>query len=196
MDVLRMLLNFSNYSDSEKKLIKRIQTYDWAKLERLWVKIKAGVKTRWPDGKALEYMFVRAFDLEGAEVVYPYNNLALRAQEQLDGYVFVKDLGVGFIIECKDWSVNVSFDELAKLHGRLLYRMSSTYGIFLSKTGYTSSAMELTYMVNPHNILLWSSDDIDECFKNHKFLKALQYKYQYAMVTTDPMIAIMDGINV
>lgn len=191
-----MLLDFSKYTDSEKKLIKRIQTYDWLKLERLWMKIKAGKNTRWNNGKALEYMLVRAFDLEGAEVVYPFNNDVLMAREQLDGFVFVRDIGAGFIIECKDWKENVSFDELAKLYGRLNYRTSSTYGLFLSKTGYTASAIEMMYIMQPHSILLWSSDDIDECFKKHKFLKALRYKYQYAMVTADPLIAVFDGINI
>lgn len=191
-----MLLEFSNYTDAEKKLIKRIQTYNWAKLERLWNKIRDSKKTGWADGKALEYMFVRAFDLEGAEVVYPYNNQVLKAQEQIDGYVYVRDLGTGFIIECKDWSENVSFDEMAKLHGRLIYRMASTYGIFLSKTGYTPSAVELMYVMQPHNVIMWNSEDVDECFKKHKFLKALKYKFQYAMVTTDPMIGVIDGLNI
>jgi len=191
-----MLLEFGKYSPSEKKLIKRIQGYDWAKLERFWQKIKNRTTPKWSSGKALEYMLVRAFDLEGAEVVYPYNNIVLNAKEQFDGFVFVRDLGVGFLIECKDWQDKVAFDELAKLHGRLTYRMYSTYGLFLSRNGYTPSAVEMMYMVHPHNILLWEFDEIDECFKNHKFLKALKYKYQYAMVTADPVIAVLDGINI
>ncbi|MBP5720099.1 MAG: hypothetical protein J6W82_03420 [Bacteroidales bacterium] len=83
-----MLLEFSNYTDAEKKLIKRIQTYNWAKLERLWNKIRDSKKTGWADGKALEYMFVRAFDLEGAEVVYPYNN-----PERLEMFKQLLELG-------------------------------------------------------------------------------------------------------
>lgn len=191
-----MLLNFTKYSDSEKKLMKRVQRYDWAKLESFWQRIKNKKTSKWSSGKALEYMLVRAFDLSGAEVVYPYNNNVLTAQEQFDGFVFVKELGAGFLIECKDWQVNVPFDELAKLHGRLSYRTSSTYGIFLSRTGFTASAVEMMYMMHPHNILLWSFNEIDECFKNHKFLEALKYKYQYAMVTADPMIAVYDGLNI
>lgn len=103
---------------------------------------------------------------------------------------------MGFLLECKDWKTSVSFDELAKLHSRLSYRMPSTYGIFVSKNGFTSSAVELLYMMHPHNILLWSFDEIDECFKNQKFLKALKYKYQYAMMTADPNIAVFEGINI
>ena len=191
-----MLLNFTKYTDSEENLIAKIRTYDWTMLIDLWEQIKAGTITDWNEGKALEYMLVRAFDLEGADVVYPYNNIIIKAEEQLDGFVFDKELGAGFIIECKDWAGKVSFDELAKLHGRLLYRMSSTFGLFLSKHGYTSSAVEMMYYIQPHSILLWNSEDIDECFKKHKFLTALRYKYRYAMITTDPMIAVIDGMNI
>lgn len=191
-----MLLNFTKYTNSEKKLMKRVLSYDWTKLERFWQRIKNKKTPKWSSGKALEYMLVRAFDLSGADVVYPYNNNVLTAQEQFDGFVSVKELGAGFLIECKDWQANVAFDELAKLHGRLSYRTSSTYGIFLSRTGFTASAVEMMYMMHPHNILLWSFNEIDECFKNHKFLEALKYKYQYAMVTADPMIAVYDGFNI
>ena len=159
-------------------------------------RLKTKKTPKWSKGKALEYMLIRAFDLDGAEVVYPYNNGVLNAQEQLDGFVFVKDLGVGFLIECKDWEDKVSFDELAKLHGRLAYRMKSTCGMFLSRSGYTPSAIEMMYLVHPHNIILWEFNDIEECFKNHNFLKALKYKYQYAMVTADPVRAVLDGINI
>lgn len=191
-----MLLEFASYTSSEKRKMKIVQDYDWIKLEEFWHKIKEG-KTKWSSGKALEYMFVRAFDLEGAEVVYPYNNkINNKAQEQFDGFVFIKELGAGFLIECKDWKDKVAFEELAKLHGRLTYRFSSTYGLFLSRNDFTASAVELMYMMYPHNILLWSFDEIDECFKKHKFLKALKFKYQYAMVTADPMIAVLDGINI
>lgn len=191
-----MLLKFVNYTPAEQANIATIRSYNWPKLKKLWSQIRLGNTPGWARGKALEYLLVRAFDLEGAEVVYPYNNSVSTAQEQFDGYVFVKELGAGFLIECKDWKDKVSFDELAKLHGRLTYRMPSAYGIFLSKTGFTPSAVELMFMMHPHNILLWSFDEIDECFKNHKFMKALKYKFQYAMITADPAIAVMDGLNI
>lgn len=191
-----MLLDFAAYSQNEKNLVTRIRTYNWPKLLKLWRNIKAGNSTGWNSGKALEYMLVRAFDLNAAEVVYPYRNSVLDADEQMDGYVFIKDVGAGFLLECKDWSKSVSFDEVAKLHGRLTYRPAFTYGMFVSKEGYTPSAMNLMYSLHPHNILLWSFGDIDECFKHHKFVKALKYKLQYAMITADLNIAVLDGINI
>ena len=191
-----MLLDIVNYGDAEQRMVNTIRSYDRNKLKKFWLQIKDGSTPGWSTGKALEYMLIRAFDLEGAEVVYPYNNNILHSQEQFDGYVFVKDLGAGFLIECKEWKEKVSFDELAKLHGRLTYRMPSTYGVFLSKSGFTPSAVELMYMMHPHNVLLWSYDEIDECFKNFKFMKALKYKYQYAMVTANPNIAVREGLNI
>lgn len=191
-----MLLNYSVYSQSEKTAINKIRTYDWGKLRKLWNGIKSGNTPGWASGKALEYLFVRAFDLEKAEVVYPYCNNLLHSQEQFDGFIFVSDLGSGFIVECKDWKSPVAFDELSKLHGRLLYRSPSTYGIFVSKSGFTLSAMELMYMLNPHKILLWTFNDIDECFKHHKFIKALKYKYHYAMMTANNNISVIDGLNI
>lgn len=191
-----MILNCVKYTDTEEELIKRVRNYDWRKLEKLWTSIKNGAALNWSKGKALEYMLIRAFDLSGAEVVYPYNNTVNNAQEQFDGFVYVKELAVGFLVECKDWKSPVAFDELAKLQTRLTYRLSSTYGMFLSKSGYTSSAIEMMCFMHPHNILLWSSEDIDECFKKRKFLDALIYKYKYAMATADLLIAVLDGINI
>ncbi len=191
-----MMLKLVKYTPTELAMINRVRRYDWAKLEGLWKRIKAGTATGWSPGKALEYMFVRAFELSGAEVVYPYNNEVRRIKEQFDGFVFVKELGAGFIIECKDWREPVSFDEVAKLYGRLSYRISSTFGIYLSRNDFTASALESLYVLHPHNILLWSFAEIDECFIHHKFLDALKYKYKYAMATADPMIAVMDGFSI
>lgn len=191
-----MLLNFNSYSDSENTAMTKIRTYDWSKLLKLWKGIKEGNTPTWASGKALEYLFVRAFDLDKAQVAFPYCNNLLLSQEQFDGFVYLPSLGSGFIVECKDWSTPVSFDELSKLHGRLLYRTPSTYGIFVSKSGFTPSAMELLHLLHPHKILLWTFNDIDECFKNHKFVKALIYKYHYFMMTANNNVAVVDGINI
>ena len=177
-----MLLTFNAYTESEKHQIEEIRNYNWPKLLKFWSQIKIGNTPGWQKGKALEYMFVRAFDLGGAHVAYPYiNEVNNRAKEQFDGYVFIPELGAGFLIECKDWNENASFDELAKLHGRLNYRMP---------------ASELIYMMHPQNILLWSFAEIEECFKHHKFVAALMFKYQYAKMTANPNIAVLDGFNI
>ena len=85
------MLKLVKYTPTELAMINRVRRYDWAKLEGLWKRIKAGTATGWSPGKALEYMFVRAFELSGAEVVYPYNNKVRRINEQFDGFVFVLD---------------------------------------------------------------------------------------------------------
>ena len=61
-----MMLELVKYTHTELAMINRVRRYDWAKLEGLWKQIKAGTATGWSPGKALEYMFVRAFDLSGA----------------------------------------------------------------------------------------------------------------------------------
>lgn len=191
-----MLLNVVKHTPSESKLINRIRTYDWSKLERLWKKVRDGKKTGWADGKALEYLFIRAFELENADVEYSYNNKVIKSKEQADGYIYLPSISTGFIVECKDWDSKIAFDEVAKLNSRLSYRMPSVYGIFVSMSDYTPSAMELMFMMQPRRILLWSKTDIDECFKKHKFIKALTHKFQYAMMTADHNRAVFDGLNI
>lgn len=191
-----MMLNAVRYTPSEQKFIKRIQTYDWAKLERLWEKVRDGKKTRWSDGKALEYLFIRAFELEGIDVEYPYCNKVEKYEEQVDGYLSTRNPEVSFLVECKDWSNKVTFDELAKLNSRLSYRIPSVLGVFVSMSDYTPSAMELLFMMQPRRIILWSKNDINECFKHHKFTKALIHKYHYALMTADHNRAVIDGLNI
>lgn len=94
------------------------------------------------------------------------------------------------------WDTNVSFEDIAKLYGRLLYRMPSAYGLFVSRNGFSPSAAELIYVMHPHNVILWNFDDIEECLKEHKFLKALKYKFQYALMTTKANVLVYNGLNI
>lgn len=51
----------------------RIITYNWDDLRILWSEIKTkSTSTFWDEGKALEYLVLRAFQLDGAEVAWPY----------------------------------------------------------------------------------------------------------------------------
>lgn len=50
----------------------RIISYDWDNLMRLWSEIKTKSNSNfWDAGKALEYLILRAFQLDGAEVAWP-----------------------------------------------------------------------------------------------------------------------------
>lgn len=50
--------------------IKAFPTHE--ALLQLWEGIKTGSTPGWDAGKAFEYLIVRAFEIEGAEVRYPY----------------------------------------------------------------------------------------------------------------------------
>ncbi|WP_292834774.1 hypothetical protein [Nostoc sp. JL33] len=50
----------------------RIISYDWDNLMILWSEIKArNTSNFWDAGKALEYLILRAFQLDGGEVAWP-----------------------------------------------------------------------------------------------------------------------------
>ena len=52
---------------------QRITCYSWDELSTLWNQIQSADTPDWDTGKAMEYLILRAFQLEGAEVIYPYS---------------------------------------------------------------------------------------------------------------------------
>jgi hypothetical protein len=77
--------------------------------------------TFWDEGKALEYLVLRAFQLDGAEVAWPYTvKVKDRIVEQIDGVMYVDSLAC--LIECKDTSQEVNIEAIAKLRNQLLRR--------------------------------------------------------------------------
>jgi hypothetical protein len=70
---------------------------------QLWNAIEAGATPGWPAGKAFEYLVIRSFELEGAEVRYPYEVPGDKANviEQIDGTIY--SLETAFLIESKDF---------------------------------------------------------------------------------------------
>ena len=53
----------------------RIQGYDRSQLLTLWDHIQNNDTPDWEPGRALEYLVVRSFELESAEVAYPGHQL-------------------------------------------------------------------------------------------------------------------------
>ena len=51
---------------------ERISQFAWKELNGLWDEIKSGSTPDWPNGKALEYLVLRAFQLGDAVVRWPY----------------------------------------------------------------------------------------------------------------------------
>ena len=70
-------------ADEYVRMIRRLR-HDG--LEHLWRGIAAGKTPGWPDGIAFEYLVLRAFELERAEVRYPFIvDLPSGIHEQIDG---------------------------------------------------------------------------------------------------------------
>jgi hypothetical protein len=67
---------------------KKISRYKRSGLLSLWASIKNGDTPEWESGKAFEYLVLRAFVLEGAEVRWPYSVIIGEEEvEQIDGVV-------------------------------------------------------------------------------------------------------------
>ncbi len=49
-----------------------IKSLQWDGLRSLWHKIESRNTPEWDAGKAFEYMVLRAFELDGADVKWPY----------------------------------------------------------------------------------------------------------------------------
>ena len=157
---------------------KRIQSYNWNKLERLWLRIKNGTTTRWWDaGKAFEYLILKAFELDSALVRYPYQvKMEEEVVEKIDGAVHIE--GLSCLVECKDYSErNVDIEPIAKIRNQLLRRPSSAIGLIFSKTGFTEPALTLAQHLAPQTILLWSSQEIDYIIQKREISKFLKIKY-------------------
>jgi hypothetical protein len=56
---------------------KKIAVYNWDNILDLWKGIESGNTPGWESGKALEYLILRAFQLEGAEVQQSPRQLGL-----------------------------------------------------------------------------------------------------------------------
>ena len=148
-------------------------------LVKQWAAIEAGVTPGWPKGLAFEYLVIRAFEYEGAEVRYPYRVPGENVDilEQIDGTVYA--LNTAFLVESKDFrKKRTTVEPIAKLRLRLERRPPSTIGILFSRQGLTVAALEVGL---PRNILLWQGDEIAVAIRNQKMLEGLRIKLRHAI---------------
>jgi hypothetical protein len=158
---------------------EKIAQYEQAELLALWEAIEAGDTPDWEPGKAFEYFILRAFELEGAEVCYPYRVSIEKELEQIDGVIYAD--GIACLIEVKDQQEHVNFEPVAKLRSQLLRRPAMVIGSVFSRSGFTYSCITLTKYTAPQTILLWNGKEIDYAFKNHSMRWALKTKYHYCV---------------
>lgn len=184
-----------------EELKNLIVSADAGRLRELWTeyKSKEGFVTEAPAGKSLEFLILRAFELEMKEiselhhkevgyVKYPFNvpfpqigsEKCKSTLEQIDGAIAYD--GLYSLVEFKDYSDDrISIEPLAKMRNMLERRHGSVFGMFFSTTQYTTPAIAQVQFMAPKIIILWTIEDMDYCMHNRKFIECLKWKYSNAI---------------
>jgi hypothetical protein len=108
-----------------ERAIKKYQTHE--ELEEFWQLIESNQVQQgfWEQSKSFEYLVIRAFELEGAEVKYPFSVYVDGTEvEQIDGVIYYQHIAC--IVETKKWNAKVNIETFAKLRNQLLRRPSGT----------------------------------------------------------------------
>ncbi len=134
----------------------------------------------WPPGKALEYIVLRGFEIESAEVMWPYEvQQDDYIIEQIDGAVYCDSLYC--LVESKDTSEAINIEPIAKMRNQLARRPSGSVGIVFSRSGFTEPMKLQMRMLVPLNVLLWGYDELETAIRKQQMRTALRLKYQYAV---------------
>jgi Restriction endonuclease len=158
-----------------ERMIKCLQ---WDGLRSLWNNIESRNTSGWESGKAFEYLILRAFELDGAEVKWPYRvKLFGEEVEQIDGVIY--STGLSCLVESKDFADKpVDIAPIAKLRNQLLRRPASTIGLVFSRTGFTDPATHLSYFSLPQTILLWDGEELKYALEREVICELLTLKYR------------------
>jgi len=155
----------------------KIRPYGWGDLRKLWAAIKNRDTPGWDAGKALEYLILKAFELDGAKVRWPYSvTLGGEEVEQIDGSVSV--LGLYCLLETKDEKDNIAIAPITKLRNQLLRRPAGTIGLLFASKKFTDRALQLAPFTLPQAILLWSGDEIEHCIQEKKIAAFCEMKFR------------------
>jgi hypothetical protein len=169
---------------SEEEYKSRIKTMGWARLRAFHERLVEGRVEGWEPGKAFEYLILRAFELEGAVVTWPYVIRMWPSEpggetEQIDGAVYVD--GLACIVEAKDTTNPADISPIAKMRNQLLRRPSSSVGLLFSRGGFSAAATTLIKFVAPQTILLWTGDEVAHALKHRAFRQGLHSKYRLSV---------------
>lgn len=161
---------------TEAEYKRRVSQYTRDDLLKLWTEIQSGTIPSWEKGKALEYLVLRAFEIEDADVIYPYSvEIDEQEIEQIDGFVYTD--GLACLIECKDQEERINIEPVAKMRNQLLRRPSSAIGVIFSRSGFTDPAIKLTQYMAPQAILLWGGQEIEYAIEKQHMRKGLKAKF-------------------
>jgi hypothetical protein len=157
---------------------RMIQSLQWDELRTLWDNIENRSTPGWDAGKAFEYLVLRAFQLDGAEIKWPYSVTFFdEVVEQIDGAIYYS--GLSCLVESKDFAdKTVDITPIAKLRNQLLRRPAGTVGLMFSRTGFTNAAVSLSCFSLPQAILLWNGAEIKYALEREKICELLTLKYR------------------
>jgi hypothetical protein len=134
----------------------------------------------WPPGRALEYVVLRGFEIEGAEVKWPYQVMQDdHVIEQIDGFVYCD--GLYCLVESKDYSEAIDIGPITKLRHQLARRPSNSLGIVFARSGFTDPMKLQMRMLVPLNVLLWEIDELETAIRKQHMRTALQLKFKQAV---------------
>jgi hypothetical protein len=156
-----------------------IQKLRWPGLRNLWADILGGtIDPWWQPGKAFEYLVVRMFQLDKAQVTWPYSVHLFGgpASEQIDGSV--RFAGLNCLVESKDENDPIAIDPIAKLRNQLLRRPSGTIGLVFTTTRFTPTAVLMTHFTLPQAILLWTGVEVAYALDRRQIWEFTQEKYR------------------
>jgi hypothetical protein len=156
-----------------------IRKLKWSGLQGLWAEITSGtVDPWWPKGKAFEYLIVRMFELDKAQVTWPYAVYLFggKAKEQIDGAV--RFGGLHWLVESKDEDDKIALDPIAKLRNQMLRRPWGTIGLVFTSTEFTPSAVQMTHFALPQPLLLWTGAEVEHALVRKKICVFAQEKYR------------------
>jgi len=164
----------------------KISKFDKADLVNLWEEIKIGATPDRDQGKTFEYLIIRAFEIEGAAVRYPYSVKLDDNEiiEQIDGAIYFENFSC--LIESKNTDEPMNIEPVAKLRNQLLRRPSAVIGIIFSKSGFTSPAITLARFLSPQTILLWTGEDLEYALKRRSMKVGLRAKFYHCVENALP----------
>ncbi|NMO13766.1 hypothetical protein HPC49_05645 [Pyxidicoccus fallax] len=161
--------------------LERVLSLDRVGVYRTWQVVhQRGNLIGWPPGRALEYLILRAFQLEGADVTWPYD---VRKDgvllEQIDGAVFFD--GLACLIEARDRQAPLDFLSIAQMKMRLLRRPRMTLGAIFNNGTFTEAAHEMAESLPPPDVLLWEHQSIAQALRLGTLRDGMKRKLRYAI---------------
>ena len=170
----------------------KISALDRAGLLGLWGQIEAGDTPDWASGKAFEYLVLRALELDGATIRWPYSvSFEGDLVEQIDGVAYAN--GLCCLIESKHYAGKVNIEPIAKLRNQLGRRPAATIGAVFSYGGFTTPARTLARYVAPQTILLWNGPEVKYALTKQKMVSGLRLKYRYAVEQGLPEFNLLEA---